>query len=67
MNKKEAEKELGKKLNEQADVFCPLIRDNCVTECVCLVNKIVDGKFDDGRVECNPIVYCDNYMFFGPE
>ena len=66
MNKKEAEKKLEEKLNLQGDIFCPLIKENCVMNCICLVQDIYKNTYPD-RDEYKATVYCNNAMFNGNE
>ena len=66
MNKQEAEKELERKLNLQGEIFCPLIKENCVMTCICLVQDIYKNKYSE-KNEYRVNVYCNNAMFFRGE
>ena len=63
MNKKEAETKLDELIDIQAEKFCPLIKQNCVMNCVCLVSRISRKEVTDKTIY-KPFVFCDNGMFY---
>ena len=69
MLREEAEKErdqINATVKIREDLFCPLLKGNCVTNCVCF-NKAYLGKTanDIYSFVVHP-GYCSNYMFIGP-